>query len=189
MDKAEFVSKVAEKAGISTAEAERAVDALFDADAGADPDTAQGPRKVAIPGFGTFIQQVKSPPALFGDAPVVKRVAVKLASGERFVVVNREAKARRRILGMWNAVRASESLDPEVPSERSEPMSQSHSASIGEIRDLAISVWENPQDAEEFLTTPHALLDGETPWEVARTARGAERVREILLALEYGLPV
>ena len=58
-----------------------------------------------------------------------------------------------------------------------------------EILDLALKVWENPADAEEFLATPHGLLDGQTPLAASRTPEGAKRVREILLALEYGLPV
>jgi nucleoid DNA-binding protein len=58
-----------------------------------------------------------------------------------------------------------------------------------EIRSLAVDVWENPADAEEFLITPHGLLDGQTPLAASRTPAGAKRVREILLALEYGLPV
>jgi hypothetical protein len=58
-----------------------------------------------------------------------------------------------------------------------------------QIRDLALTVWENRDDAEEFLSTPHALLQGQAPAVVARTPEGAERVRRILLALEYGLPV
>ena len=59
---------------------------------------------------------------------------------------------------------------------------------LREIRELAESVWENQRDAQEFLSTPHALLDGRTPAAVARTRAGAERVRRILLSLEYGLP-
>lgn len=58
-----------------------------------------------------------------------------------------------------------------------------------EIKDLASRVWENGEDAETFLSTPHALLDGLTPRAAARTAVGRDRVRRILLALEYGLPV
>jgi uncharacterized protein (DUF2384 family) len=61
--------------------------------------------------------------------------------------------------------------------------------SLEEIRGLALKVWENPADAEEFLNTPHGLLDGQTPLAASRTEAGASRVREILLALEYGLPV
>lgn len=63
------------------------------------------------------------------------------------------------------------------------------SQALREIRELAERVWENRSDANEFLSTPHVLLDGETPASVARTRPGAERVRRILLALEYGLPV
>ncbi|HEX2206928.1 MAG TPA: antitoxin Xre/MbcA/ParS toxin-binding domain-containing protein [Longimicrobium sp.] len=62
-------------------------------------------------------------------------------------------------------------------------------ASLREIRALALQVWENAADAEEFLSAPHGLLDGETPVDAARTPEGATRVHEILLALEYGLPV
>ncbi|HEX6370482.1 MAG TPA: antitoxin Xre/MbcA/ParS toxin-binding domain-containing protein [Longimicrobium sp.] len=116
MTKAEFVSQVAEKAGISRAAAGRAVEAIF------------GPR---ISGTG-----------------LVRRVE-----------------------------RAQQAASPGEP------------ASVSGIRELALSVWENAQDAGEFLSTPHAMLDGETPLAAAQTPEGAERVREILLALEYGLPV
>ena len=60
---------------------------------------------------------------------------------------------------------------------------------LRQVQELALVVWENRHDAEEFLSTPHALLDGWSPAKIARTAEGAERVRRILLALEYGLPV
>jgi hypothetical protein len=114
--KAEFVSQVAEKAGISRAAAGRAVNAIF---------------------------------------------------GKQVVKMD---------LRRGGPAAASESVDGEP-------------ASVREVRELALSVWENPRDADEFLSTPHALLDGETPLDAARTAERAERVREILLALEYGLPV
>ena len=60
---------------------------------------------------------------------------------------------------------------------------------LRQIQELALAVWENRENAQEFLSTPHALLDGIPPAVVARTPEGAERVRRILLALEYGLPV
>lgn len=64
-----------------------------------------------------------------------------------------------------------------------------HDEVTEEVRGLALQVWEDSADAEEFLTTPHGLLDGQTPLAASRTEEGAKRVREILLALEYGLPV
>jgi hypothetical protein len=60
---------------------------------------------------------------------------------------------------------------------------------LREIHDLALTVWEDRRDAETFLHTPHALLGDKAPAVVARTPEGKERVRRILLALEYGLPV
>ena len=44
-------------------------------------------------------------------------------------------------------------------------------------------------DAEQFLTTPHALLDGRAPLELAATAAGAGRVEDLLRRLEHSLPV
>ena len=57
-----------------------------------------------------------------------------------------------------------------------------------QIRDLAIRVWENERDAERFISTPHPMLDGETPLDLAKTPEGSRRVTELLLKLEYGLP-
>jgi uncharacterized protein (DUF2384 family) len=39
------------------------------------------------------------------------------------------------------------------------------------------------------MTTPHPLLEGRTPIDVAETDLGARRVEDILAALEYALPV
>ena len=57
-----------------------------------------------------------------------------------------------------------------------------------QIRKLAAQVWENEGDAEQFLSTPHPMLDGKTPLDLARAPEGARRVTELLLKLEYGLP-
>lgn len=61
-------------------------------------------------------------------------------------------------------------------------------AAVG-IRELARKVWEDPADAGGGLASPHGLLNGQTPLSASRTVDGAKRVREILHALEYGLPV
>jgi len=42
-------------------------------------------------------------------------------------------------------------------------------------------------EAREFMTTPHAMLDGRSPFEEAKTDLGARRVERILNGLEYGL--
>ncbi|MEJ8810395.1 antitoxin Xre/MbcA/ParS toxin-binding domain-containing protein [Variovorax ureilyticus] len=41
-------------------------------------------------------------------------------------------------------------------------------------------------DGPAWMTKPHPLLDGKTPLEFASNEFGAERVREILSAIEYG---
>jgi len=42
------------------------------------------------------------------------------------------------------------------------------------------------EDGPAWMTKPHPLLDGKTPLEFASNEFGAERVREILSAIEYG---
>ena len=52
----------------------------------------------------------------------------------------------------------------------------------------AAYVWDDPDDAREFLGTPHPLLEGRVPLDVALTELGARRVEELLWKLFYGLP-
>jgi putative toxin-antitoxin system antitoxin component (TIGR02293 family) len=53
----------------------------------------------------------------------------------------------------------------------------------------AEEVWDDEQDARQFLTSPHALLESERPVDVAQTELGARRVEELLWQLMHGLPV
>ena len=52
----------------------------------------------------------------------------------------------------------------------------------------ATYVWDDPHDAQQFLATPHPLLEARAPLEVALTELGARRVEELLWQLFYGLP-
>jgi putative toxin-antitoxin system antitoxin component (TIGR02293 family) len=54
---------------------------------------------------------------------------------------------------------------------------------------LAEQVWENREDALEFLNAAHPLLGSRPPLEVAETELGARRVEDLLMKLEYSLPV
>jgi putative toxin-antitoxin system antitoxin component (TIGR02293 family) len=54
---------------------------------------------------------------------------------------------------------------------------------------LAEQVWESPEDAREFLTSPHPMLEGQAPLDLAATDLGARRVEALLWKLEYSLPV
>ena len=48
-------------------------------------------------------------------------------------------------------------------------------------------VWSSDEDARLFLTTPHPLLLGRLPVDVAMTEIGARRVEELLWHLFYGV--
>lgn len=48
-------------------------------------------------------------------------------------------------------------------------------------------VWGDKNEARRFLTSPHALLEGQRPIDVALTELGARRVEENLWKLYYGI--
>jgi putative toxin-antitoxin system antitoxin component (TIGR02293 family) len=50
-------------------------------------------------------------------------------------------------------------------------------------------VWDDRDQAREWMNKPHRELNDRTPLEVARTELGARRVEELLDKLFYGLPV
>jgi putative toxin-antitoxin system antitoxin component (TIGR02293 family) len=54
---------------------------------------------------------------------------------------------------------------------------------------LAEEVWGDHNDARDFMTTPHPMLGGRMPAEMATTDLGAREVEEILHAMAYGSPV
>lgn len=60
---------------------------------------------------------------------------------------------------------------------------------IARLTTLAEEVWESEEDALVFLTTPHPLLDGAQPIDLADSDLDTRRVEDLLLKLEYSLPV
>jgi putative toxin-antitoxin system antitoxin component (TIGR02293 family) len=50
-------------------------------------------------------------------------------------------------------------------------------------------VWDDQEQAREWMSTPHRELGGKTPLETARTELGARRVEDLLNKLFFGLPV
>jgi putative toxin-antitoxin system antitoxin component (TIGR02293 family) len=50
-------------------------------------------------------------------------------------------------------------------------------------------VWDDRDQAREWMSKPHRELDGKTPLEAARTELGARRVESLLDKLFFGLPV
>ncbi|MFC7462295.1 antitoxin Xre/MbcA/ParS toxin-binding domain-containing protein [Hydrogenophaga defluvii] len=55
-----------------------------------------------------------------------------------------------------------------------------------ELTSLAEDTFETPEDAAQWLRSAHPMLNGQTPLELAKSGYGAERVKEILIALKYG---
>jgi putative toxin-antitoxin system antitoxin component (TIGR02293 family) len=60
---------------------------------------------------------------------------------------------------------------------------------IARLATLAQQVWESPDEAQSFLTTPHPLLDNQAPLDLATTDLGTRRVETLLWKLEHSLPV
>lgn len=50
----------------------------------------------------------------------------------------------------------------------------------------AEDTFESKEDAAQWLQRPHPMLDGASPLQMAQTEAGAERVRDILIAIRYG---
>jgi len=48
-------------------------------------------------------------------------------------------------------------------------------------------VWDDEDDARQFLSAPHPLLGGRKPLDVSMTELGARRVEELLWRLFYGM--
>jgi putative toxin-antitoxin system antitoxin component (TIGR02293 family) len=105
----------------------------------------------------------------------LRRVSGRYPTDERArveqVVVPRTTMLRRELSGV---------LSPEE-SERLER--------VARLTTLAEDVLDSAEEAQRFLTAPHALLDGQAPIDMAATDLGARRVEDVLWRLEYSLPV
>jgi len=53
----------------------------------------------------------------------------------------------------------------------------------------ALDIWGNDKDAQQFLFTPHPLLNQQRPVDLAFTELGARQIEQILENIRYGLPV
>ena len=54
------------------------------------------------------------------------------------------------------------------------------------IVQLAAETFDTPEQAQNWLDTPHPLLGDATPRQLTKTAAGAEKVMSLLAALRYG---
>jgi putative toxin-antitoxin system antitoxin component (TIGR02293 family) len=55
-----------------------------------------------------------------------------------------------------------------------------------ELGQMAADTFETEDQAAAWLRRPHPMLDGDSPLEAAKTSFGAQRVKDILIAIRYG---
>lgn len=55
-----------------------------------------------------------------------------------------------------------------------------------ELNGIATETFATDAEASAWLSRSHPMLDGETPLAAAKTSFGAQRVKDILLAIKYG---
>jgi putative toxin-antitoxin system antitoxin component (TIGR02293 family) len=60
---------------------------------------------------------------------------------------------------------------------------------LARVLAAAEHVWDDREQAREWMNKPHRELQGQTPLEAARTELGARRVESLLDKLYFGLPV
>lgn len=74
-----------------------------------------------------------------------------------------------------------------VSEDKALPMHAAESVlRLVELSNLAEDTFETQEAAAGWLRRPHPMLDGETPLALAKSAYGAEKVKEMLVALKYG---
>jgi putative toxin-antitoxin system antitoxin component (TIGR02293 family) len=57
---------------------------------------------------------------------------------------------------------------------------------ILELEQMAADTFSTPEEAALWLRRPHPMLDNEAPLACAKSAFGAQRVKDILVALKHG---
>ena len=73
--------------------------------------------------------------------------------------------------------------------DRLKPAEGEQIVRVASILATAVDVWGDETDAGEFLTSPHPMLGGGVPIELALSEIGARQVEHLLLAMDLGLPV
>lgn len=66
------------------------------------------------------------------------------------------------------------------------PLAQADSERLAQLEALATEVFEDPGQADSWLTSPNAALGGESPRSLCNTDHGTSQVRRLLRAIEFG---
>lgn len=65
-------------------------------------------------------------------------------------------------------------------------MTSASDSHFDELEGLARSTFETADEAAAWLRRPHPMLDGKSPLECAATSLGAQRVKDVLVAIKHG---
>ena len=132
----------------------------------------------------------------FGDVAVT--TPLKITNGLAYQIVKRGISSRAlgplgEFLGLGKGIVA-EYLDLDRGTanrraSRDQPL-PTHAAEsvlrLLELDQMAADTFETEAESSGWLRKPHPMLDGETPLECAKSSYGAQRVKDILLAIKYG---
>jgi putative toxin-antitoxin system antitoxin component (TIGR02293 family) len=133
-----------------------------------------------------------------GGAKVLRTKVFTVADLERAVGKGLPFAALRYVLRLFpqrQKTRVQQLVVPRSTLQRREqegrlrPAESERLERIARLATLAEQVWESPEEAQRFLTTPHPLLDNEAPLDLAATDLGTRRVETLLWKLEHSLPV
>jgi putative toxin-antitoxin system antitoxin component (TIGR02293 family) len=72
--------------------------------------------------------------------------------------------------------------------DRLSPAESERTERLARVIAMAEEVWDDPEAARRFLTTPHVELGGRAPIDAALTELGARQAEEVMVSILYGLP-
>jgi putative toxin-antitoxin system antitoxin component (TIGR02293 family) len=104
----------------------------------------------------------------------------------KYVVRNFPARQKTRV---QQIVVPRSTLQRREEEGRLRPAESERLERIARLATLAEQVWESPEEAQRFLTSPHPQLENQSPIDLAATDLGTRRVEALLWKLEHSLPV
>lgn len=107
------------------------------------------------------------------------KTAVRAVAARIFSTPGEQRELMQHLVPEATYKRRKGSLKPEE-SERAER--------VARVIATAEFVWNDREDAREFLLKPHPLLENQRPIDAALTELGARQAEEVMWQLFYGLP-
>jgi putative toxin-antitoxin system antitoxin component (TIGR02293 family) len=128
--------------------------------------------------LGKSVSSIEDLEEIVGEG--LPKTALRIAVRRVFLVVREANRYLYRIVPEATYKRRTGKLRA-MESERTERLARVIAA--------AEAVWDDQNDAREWLTRPHPELGNRTPIDCALTELGARQVESLLDRLQYGLPV